>query len=215
MGQLAGGIAHDFDDLLNAVLSLLALLRKRLPADEQQAARLVDDAIQGAERGAALTQRLLAFGRRQALMPEVVDLPALVRGMSALLRPYVGAGVRVAVRLPEVLPPVEVDASQVELALLNLAENARDAMPGRRGHRPSQHMRLRCAGARRTGFRRAITWCSASTPTPGLGWTEAALTQAVEPFFTTKGVGKGTGLGLSMVHGFAAQSGGRFRLHSR
>ena len=213
VGQLAGGIAHDFNNLLTAVLSLLALLRKRLPADEQQAARLVDNAIQGAERGADLTQRLLAFGRRQALMPEVVDLPALVRGMSALLRPYVGAGVRVAMRLPEVLPPVEVDASQVELALLNLAENARDAMPGGGDITIAAHeaqVRRREADGLPPGH-----YVVLSVTDTGVGMDEATLTQAVEPFFTTKGVGKGTGLGLSMVHGFAAQSGGQFRLHSR
>jgi signal transduction histidine kinase len=99
--QLTGGIAHDFNKLLTATLSSLALLRKHLPADEQQVARVLDNAIQGAERGAALTQRLLAFGRRQALMPEVVDLSASVRQMSALLRSTVGEGVRVVMRLPD------------------------------------------------------------------------------------------------------------------
>ena len=213
VGQLTGGIAHDFNNLLTAVLSLLALLRKRLPADEQQVAHLLDNAIQGAERGAALTRRLLAFGRRQALMPEVVDLPVLVHRMSTLLRTSVGPGVRVAMRLPEALPPVEVDASQVELALLNLAVNARDAMPHGGDITIAAHedqVRWREADGLPPGH-----YVVLSVTDTGVGMDEATLTQAMEPFFTTKGVGKGAGLGLSMVHGFVAQSGGRFRLHSR
>ena len=145
VGQLTGGIAHDFNNLLTAVLGSLALLRKRLPAEDPKAARLLDNAVQGAERGAALTQRLLAFGRRQALTPEVVDLPALVRGMSALLRSSLGGRVQVSMRFPEALPAVEVDANQLELALLNLAVNARDAMPG--------GGEIRHRGARRGGAR--------------------------------------------------------------
>jgi signal transduction histidine kinase len=211
--QLTGGIAHDFNKLLTATLSSLALLRKHLPADEQQVARVLDNAIQGAERGAALTQRLLAFGRRQALMPEVVDLSASVRQMSALLRSTVGEGVRVVTRLPDALPPVEVDNSQVELALLNLAENARDAMPDGGDMTIAVHenqVRWREADGLLPG-----PYVVLSVTDTGVGMDEATLTQAVEPFFTTKGVGKGTGLGLSMVHGFAAQSGGRLRLRSK
>jgi signal transduction histidine kinase len=213
IGQLTGGIAHDFNNLLTAVLSSLSLLRKRLPAEEQQVARLLDNAIQGAERGAALTQRLLAFGRRQALMPEIVDLPVLVQRMSALRRSSVGAGVRVAMRLPEALPPVEVDASQVELALLNLAVNARDAMPDGGDITIAAHedqVRLREADGLSPGH-----YVVLSVTDTGVGMDEATLTKAAEPFFTTKGVGKGTGLGLSIVHGFAAQSGGGLRLHSK
>jgi signal transduction histidine kinase len=213
VGQLTGGIAHDFNKLLTAVLSSLALLRKHLPADEQQVARLLDSAIQGAERGAALTQRLLAFGRRQALMPEVVDLAGLVRPMSALLRSSVGVGVRVVMRLPDALPPVEVDASQMELALLNLTMNARDAMPDGGDITIAVHedqVRWREADGLLPGH-----YVVLSVTDSGVGMDELTLTQAIEPFFTTKGAGKGTGLGLSMVHGFAAQSGGRFRLHSR
>jgi signal transduction histidine kinase len=213
VGHLTGGIAHDFNKLLTAVLSSLALLRKHLPADEKQVARVLDNAIQGAERGAALTQRLLAFGRRQALMPEVVDLPVLVCRMSALLRSSVGAGVRVVMRFPDALPQVEADVSQVELALLNLAVNARDAMPDGgyitiAAH--EDHVRWREADGLLLGH-----YVVLSVTDTGVGMDKTTLTQAMEPFFTTKGVGKGTGLGLSMVHGFAAQSGGRFRLYSR
>ena len=130
VGQLTGGIAHDFNNLLTAVLGSLAMLRKRLPADDARAARLVDNALQGAQRGAALTQRLLAFGRRQSLEPSAVELPALVRGMAELLRGALGGSVRSTHRFPPDLPPVYADANQLELAVLNLAANARDAMPG-------------------------------------------------------------------------------------
>ena len=213
VGQLTGGIAHDFNNLLTAVLGSLALLRKRLPAGDPKVARLLENAFQGAERGAALTQRLLAFGRRQALTPEVVDLPGLVRGMGALLRGSLGGRVRVSMRFPEDLPPVEVDANQLELALLNLAVNARDAMPG--GGEIAiaareEDVRTRNADALPAG--RYVVLTVADT---GEGMDETTLAQAMEPFFTTKGVGKGTGLGLSMVHGLAAQSGGRFLLRSR
>ena len=133
--------------------------------------------------------------------------------MSALLRSSVGVGVRVVMRLPDALPPVKVDASQMELALLNLAMNARDAMPDGGDMTIAVHedqVRWREADGLLPGH-----YVVLSVTDTGVGMDEATLTQAIEPFFTTKGVGKGTGLGLSMVHGFAAQSGGRFRLHSR
>jgi signal transduction histidine kinase len=213
VGQLTGGIAHDFNNLLTAVLSLLALLRKRLPADEQQAAHLLDNAIQGAERAVALTRRLLAFGRRQALMPEVVDLSVLVHRMSTLLGTSGGSCVRVTMRFPEALPPVEVDAGQVEQALLNLAINARDAMPqGGDITIAAREDQVRRREADRLPPGHYVVLSVTDT---GVGMDEATLTRATEPFFTTKGVGKGAGLGLSMVHGFVAQSGGRFRLRSR
>jgi len=213
VGQLTGGIAHDFNNLLTVVLGSLALLRKRLPADDQNAARLLDNAVRGAERGAGLTQRLLAFGRRQTLMPEVVDLATLVRGMSVLLRSTVGPGVRIVMRFPEDLPPVKVDANQLELALLNLTVNARDAMPG--GGEIIIAAAADQASGRRADGLPPGSCVVLSVADNGEGMDEAILRQAVEPFFTTKGVGKGTGLGLSMVHGLAAQSGGQFLLHSR
>jgi len=212
VGQLTGGIAHDFNNLLTAVLGSLAMLRKRLPDGDARALRLLDNALEGARRGAALTQRLLAFGRRQALNPSAVDLPALVRGMRALLHSVLGGAVHVRTDFPPDLPAVFVDANQLELALLNLTANARDAMPGGgeiviaaaeqvvpagdpAGLPPGRYVVLSVADA-------------------GEGMDDATLSQAMEPFFTTKGVGKGTGLGLPMVHGLAAQSGGRFLLRS-
>ncbi|WP_244276544.1 MHYT domain-containing protein, partial [Methylobacterium indicum] len=128
VGQLTGGVAHDFNNLLMAVLGSLELLRKRLP-DDPRLLRLLDNAVQGAERGAALTQRMLAFARRQDLKPEPVDLARLVRGMADLLQRSIGPGMRIETRFPARLPPALVDAHQLELALLNLVVNARDAMP--------------------------------------------------------------------------------------
>jgi CheY-like chemotaxis protein len=211
VGQLTGGIAHDFNNLLTTVLSNLALLRKRLPVEDPKAARLLDNAVQGAERGAALTQRLLAFGRRQALRPEIVYVPALIEGMSALLRSSLGSSVRIRLRFPEGLPPVEVDANQLELAVLNLAVNARDAMPdgGMLTVTARKECRIDSEGELPAGL-----YVVLGVGDTGQGMDDATLARAMEPFFTTKGVGKGTGLGLAMVHGFAAQTGGRLILQS-
>ena len=212
VGQLTGGIAHDFNNLLTAVLSSLTVLRKRLPAEDPKAARLLDNAVQGAERGAALTQRLLAFGRRQVLTPEIVHLPALIEGMSALLRSSLGSSLQIRLQLPEGLPPVEVDANQLELAVLNLAVNARDAMPS--GGELTVTARKEWMVSARDDELPPGSYVVLSVADTGQGMDEATLARAMEPFFTTKGVGKGTGLGLAMVHGFAAQSGGRLVLRS-
>jgi signal transduction histidine kinase len=213
VGQLTGGIAHDFNNLLTVVLSNLDLLAKRLAPDDSNAMRLLNGAVRGAERGAALTQRLLAFGRRQTLRPKIVDLSVLVPGLSALLRSSLGTGARVVMRFPDRLGPVQVDANQLELALLNLVVNARDAMPeggeiAISAREEMAHQTMEC------GLLPA-TYVVLSVTDTGAGMDEATLLRAMEPFFTTKGVGKGTGLGLAMVHGFAAQSGGRFVLESQ
>jgi signal transduction histidine kinase len=213
VGQLTGGIAHDFNNLLMAVLGSLALLRKRMPADDPRACRLLDNAMHGAERGAALTQRLLAFGRRQSLSPRVVSPAAVVAGMSSLLQASPGAGVHLVQRIPEDLPPVEVDVNQLELALLNLVVNARDAMPRGGEILVTAREELVLSRGDPTGFPPG-GYVVLSVADSGEGMDEATLARAVEPFFTTKGIGKGTGLGLSMVHGFAAQSGGQLILRS-
>ncbi|QRE75695.1 MHYT domain-containing protein [Methylobacterium aquaticum] len=205
VGQLTGGVAHDFNNLLMAVLGSLELLRKRLP-DDPRLLRLLDNAVQGAERGAALTQRMLAFARRQELKPEAVDLAHLVRDMTDLLQRSIGPAVRIETRFPAGLPPALVDAHQLELALLNLVVNARDAMP--EGGTVTIAARTGEAGAGGPEL------CLSVADT-GTGMDEATLARAQEPFFTTKGVGRGTGLGLSMVHGLAAQSQGRLSLRSR
>jgi PAS domain S-box-containing protein len=184
------------------VLGNLELLRKRLRDDDKSKA-LLENAVEGAERGAALTQRMLAFARRQDLDPQAVDVSALVRGMADLLQRSIGPMVRIETHFPLRLPPALVDANQLELALLNLAVNARDAMP--------EGGTITIAG-REEGSGRFIRLSVTDT---GEGMDETTLARATEPFFTTKGTGKGTGLGLSMVHGLAEQSGGGFALRSR
>jgi PAS domain S-box-containing protein len=207
IGQLTGGVAHDFNNLLAAVLGSLELVRKRLQTDDPKIHRLLDNAVQGALRGASLTQRMLAFARKQDLRPVVVDVPELVRGMTALLK--FETGVRIETHFPMDLPKVKVDANQLELALLNLTVNARDAMPeggtitiAARGEPSAEGLEMK-------------RYVALSVTDTGCGMNEETLMHAQEPFFTTKGVGKGTGLGLSMVHGLAEQSGGRLVLKSR
>jgi PAS domain S-box-containing protein len=212
VGHLTGGVAHDFNNLLAVVLGNLDLLRRKLP-DDPKLSRLVDNAIQGAQRGAALTQRMLAFARRQDLTPEPVDLPDLVKGMTDLLQRSIGPMVRIETRFPLGLPCAHVDANQLELALLNLVVNARDAMPeGGMITIAAQEQSLGLDHA--SGLAPGRYVCMSVTDT-GHGMDEGTVARAMEPFFTTKGVGKGTGLGLSMVHGLAAQSGGRLVLKSR
>jgi signal transduction histidine kinase len=213
IGQLTGGVAHDFNNLLMAIMGSLQVLRRRFPLEEA-AARLVDNALKGAERGAALTQRLLAFARRQELRPAAVSLGELAAGMSDLLVRALGPGVRLTQTFAPDLPRILIDSNQLELALLNLAVNARDAMPG------GGELIL---GAERADLDEAAVaelrlapgeYVRLSVTDTGHGMDEATLIRAAEPFFTTKGVGKGTGLGLSMVQGLAAQSGGAMRLTS-
>jgi PAS domain S-box-containing protein len=211
IGQLTGGIAHDFNNLLAAILANLELLRKRM-GDDPGLHRLLDGAIQGAERGTSLTRRLLAFARRQELHPEPVDVRRLVHEMRDLLRRTLGPGIVIDLGFAEALPPAIVDAHQLELALLNLAVNARDAMPGGgrltiaadRGDIVQAHPDGPAAGA----------YVRLSVTDTGLGMDADTLKRAIEPFFTTKGVGKGTGLGLAMVQGLAVQSGGGMQITS-
>jgi PAS domain S-box-containing protein len=210
VGQLTGGVAHDFNNLLMAVLGSLELLRKRLP-DDPKLTRLLDNAVQGAQRGAALTQRMLAFARRQELKPEAVDLPQLVQGMTDLLQRSIGPQVRIETRFPLGLPRVMVDAHQCELALLNLTVNARDAMP----EGGTITIAGREAGEADVADLPEGRYVCLSVTDTGTGMDAETLARAQEPFFTTKGIGKGTGLGLPMVQGLAVQSQGRFVLASR
>jgi PAS domain S-box-containing protein len=212
VGQLTGGIAHDFNNLLTAVLGSLELLGKRLP-DDPKLRRLLDNAVQGAQRGASLTQRMLAFARRQDLKVEAVDVSDLVRGMSDLLQRSIGSRVRIETRFPLGLAPARGDPNQLELAVLNLVLNARDAMPAGGAIVLSARQET-VAPDNRDGLAPGDYVCVSVSDT-GEGMDEATLARATEPFFTTKGVGRGTGLGLSMVHGVAEQSGGRLILTSR
>jgi signal transduction histidine kinase/CheY-like chemotaxis protein len=209
IGQLTGGVAHDFNNLLTAVLGNLELLRKRLPHDPS-VERLIDGAMQGAHRGAALTQRLLAFARRQALEPRPVDMVDLVRGMDELLRRSIGTSVRMALDLPDGLPPALADANQIELALLNLAVNGRDAMP--KGG--TLTIGLDVASTDEAQDLAAGRYVRLAVSDTGDGMDGETLQRAIEPFFSTKEVGKGTGLGLSMIHGLALQLKGALRLFS-
>ena len=212
IGQLTGGIAHDFNNLLTAVLGSLELLRKRLPDDPKSIA-LLENAVQGAQRGTTLTKRMLAFARNQELEQEIIDIPQLVRGMTDLLQRSVGATIRIETHFPLVLKPVLADANQLEMALLNLTVNARDAMAD--GGEIIVAARQEIVGTGLGSRVKPGTYICISVTDSGEGMDAQTMRKAVEPFFTTKGLGKGTGLGLSMVHGFAEQSGGCFVLHSR
>jgi CheY-like chemotaxis protein len=212
LGQLTGGVAHDFNNLLMAVLGNLDLLKKRMPADPKFL-RLIDGAIQGAERGAILTKRMLAFARRQELKPEIVDVRTLVVGMTEMLLRSLGPTIEIQTRFSRDLSHCLVDPNQLELALLNLALNARDAMPV--GGKLEISADCEAPPHGKAGSGAGGEFICLSVRDSGLGMDEATLKRATEPFFTTKGIGKGTGLGLSMVDGLAAQSGGTMRIVSQ
>jgi PAS domain S-box-containing protein len=210
VGQLTSGVAHDFNNLLTGVLGNLELLERRLKSEESlgrlRAARLA------AERGARLTHQLLAFSRKQRLAPTPLDLNRLVGEASDMLFRTIGITVRVETVLTEGLWPALVDPTQIELVVLNLAINARDAMPG------GGRLRIRTANVSRGGAPRDLApgdYVLLSVSDTGEGMSEEVLRRAVEPFFTTKEPGKGSGLGLSMVHGVATQSGGGLHIDSR
>jgi signal transduction histidine kinase len=219
IGQLTGGVAHDFNNLLMAILANLDLLSKYLPQGSREA-RLIEGALQGARRGATLTQRLLAFARNQDLKVEPVDMPTLLRGMLDLLERSVGSLVEMRLEVAEHLPPALADANQVEMALLNLVLNAKDAMP--EGGSLSIALDMAQAGATPVeGAGRNEpeglapgTYLRLAVTDTGHGMDRATLARAIDPFFTTKGRGKGTGLGLSTIHGLAVQLNGALHLAS-
>lgn len=207
IGQLTGGVAHDFNNLLTPIVGTLDLLRRRLDGDER-ALRLTDGALQAADRARTLVQRLLAFSRRQHLEPRPVDVGGLIRGMEDLVSRSLGPQIALSVEAPSGLPAALIDPNQLELAILNLAVNARDAMPD--GGSLSIRLGQDTAAPSQPDGR----YLRVEVADTGVGMDPATLARAVEPFFTTKGVGRGTGLGLSSVHGMAVQSGGAFRLES-
>jgi PAS domain S-box-containing protein len=211
IGQLSGGIAHDFNNLLTVILGNLEIVRKRV-ADDPKVIRLIDNATQGALRGVSLTQRMLAFARRQELKSEPVAIPALVTGISGLLRSSLGPSVKIETCFPADLESVLADSNQLELAVLNLATNARDAMPNGGKIVFSAHTE-EVVDSQQSALALGRYVCLTVVDS-GEGMDQATLALAMDPFFTTKGVGKGTGLGLSMVHGFIEQLGGRFILKS-
>jgi PAS domain S-box-containing protein len=211
VGQLTGGVAHDFNNLLMAVLGSLELLRKRLP-DDPAITRLLDNATLGAKRGATLTQRMLSFARRQEMNVKTLDVGRLVEGLRELLERSLGTQAELRIEIFPRLPPVRADENQLELALLNLAVNARDAMPDGGIIRISAGIAQ--AQAQDGSGQAPGAYIRLAVEDNGEGMDAETLARATEPFFTTKGVGKGTGLGLSMVHGMAAQMGGRLLLKS-
>jgi len=210
LGQLTGGVAHDFNNLLTPVIGNLDLLRRQQPQSDRSR-RLIDASLLAASRAATLVQRLLAFARRQDLQPRSVNISALLDGMTDLIRRSLDPSIDVTIRHSPDLPAARVDPNQLELAILNLAINARDAMP--RGGVLLIEATTEIVG---TGERIGPgQFVRISVSDNGMGMDFDTLTRAVEPFFSTKGVGKGTGLGLSMVHGLAAQLGGMLDLTSK
>ncbi|WP_183878382.1 ATP-binding protein [Rhizobium sp. BK512] len=210
IGQLTGGVAHDFNNLLMAVLGNLELLRKYV-GNDIRAARLIEGALQGAKRGASLTQRLLAFARRQDLHIDPVDMRTLVLGMTDLLKRSVGSTIMIETTVPDNLPLVSADANQIELALLNLAVNARDAMPDGGTIRIALKQAEQIAP---TDELASGSYVVLTVADQGYGMDKETLQKAIEPFFSTKELGKGTGLGLSMIHGLALQLKGDLKLES-
>jgi PAS domain S-box-containing protein len=211
MGQLTGGVAHDFNNLLTPIVGSLDMLQRKGVGNAREQ-RLIEAASQAAERARTLVQRLLAFARRQPLQPVPVDLAALVEGMGDLVASTTGPQIKVVVDTAADLPPANADPNQLEMAILNLAVNARDAMPDGGTLRISAS-RESVRAPHRSGLRTGH-YLRLSVADTGLGMDEHTLSRAVEPFFSTKGIGKGTGLGLSMVHGLASQLGGALAIQS-
>jgi len=211
LGQLTGGIAHDFNNLLTVVIGHIELAQQWLP-NQAQAGAMLGSALVAAERGARLTQGLLAFARRQRLDPKPIDVPAIVDRVRELLRQTIGPGIRLVIEAEDALGPAEADPNQLELSILNLALNARDAMP--------DGGTLRIRSERRSvgpAERRELPpgdYVVVAISDTGSGMDKDTLARAFEPFFTTKEAGRGSGLGLSMVQGFAAQSGGAVQIDS-
>ncbi|THD81715.1 MAG: PAS domain-containing sensor histidine kinase [Phenylobacterium sp.] len=209
IGQLTGGIAHDFNNLLTPILGGLDVLQRRGVADAR-GQRLIEGALQSAERARVLVQRLLAFARRQPLQPSAVDVGALVHDMSDLIGSTLGPRIRIIQDVAHDVPAAMADPNQLEMALLNLSVNARDAMPDG----GALTISARAASLKPGGKLPAGSYVLLAVSDTGVGMDAETLSHAIEPFFSTKGVGKGTGLGLSMIHGLAAQLGGALEIAS-
>jgi PAS domain S-box-containing protein len=215
VGQLTGGVAHDFNNLLQVIVGNLETLQRNLPADSGRLRRATDHAMNGARRAATLTQRLLAFSRRQPLEPKPIKVNDLVTGMSELLHRSLGETIAVETVLAAGVWRTEADPNQLESALLNLAVNARDAMPsGGKLTIETANTRIDegyAATQAEVAPGQYIVICVSDT---GVGMDKATIARVFEPFFTTKEPGKGTGLGLSQVYGFVKQSGGHVKVYS-
>jgi signal transduction histidine kinase len=210
LGQLTGGLAHDFNNLLMGIIGCLQYIGKRIP-DDPKSKRMLKAAQESAERGAALTQRLLAFARRQELHPEAIHLGSLIDGVTEMLRRSVGPTIGIELHLAEDLDLIQADPNQLELALLNLTLNARDAMPD------GGRITITARNADMSNAMVALQhgrYVQVAVIDGGAGMDEVTLKRCTEPFFTTKERGKGTGLGLSTVQGMAVQSGGALHITS-
>jgi PAS domain S-box-containing protein len=212
MGQLTGGVAHDFNNLLTPIVGALDMLQRRAVGGEREQ-RLISGAVQSAERAKTLVQRLLAFARRQPLQPTAVDMTKLMANIADLIASISGPQIHVSIEASEDLPLAKADQNQLEMALLNLSVNARDAMPSGGTLRISA-TKAEAHPTDAPGLAPGV-YVRLSVSDTGSGMDESTLARAAEPFFSTKGVGKGTGLGLSMVHGLASQLGGALRIQSR
>jgi signal transduction histidine kinase/CheY-like chemotaxis protein len=215
VGQLTGGIAHDFNNMLSVVIGNLDIAKRRLGQGKSDVARQIDSAMEGAQRAAALTQRLLVFARRQPLEASVVDANRLLGDLGELLRRTLGEKVRLEVAPAPDLWPVCTDPAQLESAIINLAINARDAMPG------GGALRIETANVAVDAFEaegedalKPGDYVTVTVADSGTGMRPEVAARAIEPFFTTKEVGRGTGLGLSQVYGFVRQSGGHLAIDS-
>jgi PAS domain S-box-containing protein len=215
VGQLTGGVAHDFNNLLQVIIGNLDTLQRHLPEESARLRRAATNALNGARRAASLTQRLLAFSRRQPLDPKPLNVNALVTALSELVHRTLGETVAVETVLAAGLWQVEADANELEAAILNLAVNARDAMPnGGRLTMETANAHLDeayAASLPEVAPGQYVLICVSDT---GVGMDEATVARAFEPFYTTKPVGRGTGLGLSQVYGFVKQSGGHVKIYS-
>ncbi|MGN2250271.1 ATP-binding protein [Frateuria sp. GZRe14] len=211
IGQLTGGVAHDFNNLLMPITGALDLLQRRFADADARAGRLIDGALQSAERAKTLVQRLLGFARRQTLQTQAVDLERLLEGMHDLIRSSVGSTIELHTVCPSHLPQAVADPNQLELALLNLCVNARDAMP--KGGTLTIAADVVAPGPEQSELPQR-EYVRVSVTDTGTGMDQQTLARAIEPFFSTKETGRGTGLGLSMVHGLAGQLGGHFAISS-
>jgi signal transduction histidine kinase/CheY-like chemotaxis protein len=215
IGQLTGGIAHDFNNMLAVIIGSLRLLERRLQRGDPNPQEFIESAKSGAERAAELTRRLLAFARKQPLAPEATDINKLLAGISELIRRTLPASISVETVLAGGLWRTNIDARELENALLNLVVNARDAMPeGGRLTIETANAHLDDAYAAEHSDVTAGQYVMVAVTDNGPGMTREVAARAFEPFFTTKAAGKGTGLGLSQVHGFIKQSGGHIKLYS-
>jgi PAS domain S-box-containing protein len=215
IGQLTGGVAHDFNNLLTVIVGNLETIWRHAPADDGKLRRAIDQVTRGAQRAVTLTQQLLAFSRRQPLNPKPTDINRLVAGMSDLIRRTIGENIAVETVLAGGLWRVEIDAHQLESALLNLAVNARDAMPdGGKLTIETANAHLDDGYAERYPELQPGQYVVMCVTDTGTGMSADVIARAFEPFYTTKPIGQGTGLGLSQVYGFVKQSGGHVKLYS-